>query len=214
MEPPAAVERLSALSPEMAFWSAYGQAEVSSMVCLGRQTERPGAAGRAVEPSQVRIQDAAGQPVPTGVEGEIAVFEPTVFLGYWDVAQQRPFKPADPWHRTGDLGRLDADGWLWFVGRAPHKQLIKTGGGENVYPAEVEQVLLEHPAVAEAFVFGQPDEKWGKAVYAVRALKAGAVAEELELIHFAQLRLARFKRPRHIRFVTSPIDRSVVTNFT
>jgi long-chain acyl-CoA synthetase len=208
MEPPAAVERLCALSPLVAFWSAYGQAEVSSMVCLGRQSDRPGAAGQAVAPSQVRIQDAAGKPVPIGVEGEIAVNGPTVFLGYWDVQEQRPFKPSDPWHRTGDLGRLDAEGWLWYVGRAPHKQLIKTGG-ENVYPAEVEQVLLEHPAVAEVFVFGQPDEKWGEAVHARCALKPGAKATTEDLIGFVERRLARYKRPKILEITDAPLERTV-----
>ena len=207
LEPPAAVERLCALSPRVSFWTAYGQAEVSTMVSLGLQSERPGAAGRPIAPSQVRVQDASGQPVPTGVEGEIAVRGPTVFLGYWDAAEKRPFKPADPWHRTGDLGRLDADGWLWFVGRAPHKQLIKTGG-ENVYPAEVEHVLLEHPAVAEAFVFGKPDEKWGESVHAICALKPGAQATTDELIEFVALRLARYKRPKNLQIMDAPIERS------
>jgi len=206
LEPSATLERLAALCPGAGFWSAYGQAEVSSMVCLGLQSERPGAAGRAVPPSQIRIQDAAGQPVAAGVEGEIAVRGPTVFLGYWDVAQQRPFKPADPWHRTGDLGRLDGDGWLWFTGRAAHKQLIKSGG-ENVYPAEVEQVLLEHPAVAEAFVFGRADEKWGEAVHAACALKPGATATEAELIGFVEQRLARYKRPQRVSFGPAPLER-------
>lgn len=207
MEAASTVERLTVLCPSAGFWSAYGQAEVSSMVCLGLQRERPGAVGRAVAPSQVRVQDAAGQPVATGLEGEIAVCGPTVFLGYWDAATQRPFKPADPWHRTGDLGRLDADGWLWFTGRAAHKQLIKTGG-ENVYPAEVEQVLLEHPAVAEAFVFGTPDERWGEAVHATCALRPGAVAAEAELIGFVEQRLARYKRPQSVRFLPAPLDRT------
>ena len=133
---------------------------------------------------------------------------PTVFLGYWDVAQQRPFKPADPWHRTGDLGRLDEDGWLWFAGRAAHKQLIKTGG-ENVYPAEVEQVLLEHPAVAEAFVFGQADDHWGEAVHAACALRPGKEASEAELIAFVEQRLARYKRPQSVRFMAAPLDRAI-----
>ena len=208
MEPPAAIERLCALSPLVAFWSAYGQAEVSSMVCLGRHSDRPGAAGQAVAPSQVRVQDTAGKPVPVGVQGEIAVCGPTVFLGYWDVKEQRPIKPSDPWHRTGDLGRLDAEGWLWFVGRAPHKQLIKTGG-ENVYPAEVEQVLLEHPSVAEAFVFGLPDEKWGEAVHARCALKPGAKATTEDLIGFVERRLARYKRPKVLEVMDPPLDRTV-----
>ncbi|WP_036594116.1 AMP-binding protein, partial [Ottowia thiooxydans] len=202
LELPATLDRLATLCPFVSFWSAYGQAEVSSMVCLGLQRERPGAAGRAVAPSEVRVQDAAGQPVATGVQGEIAVRGPTVFLGYWDVVQKHPFKPADPWHRTGDLGKLDEDGWLWFTGRAPYKQLIKTGG-ENVYPAEVEQVLLEHPAVAEAVVFGRPDERWGESVHAACVLRLGAVVGEEDLISFVEQRLARYKRPQSVQFVTS-----------
>lgn len=207
LEPPAVLERLAALCPGALFWSAYGQAEVSSMVCLGLQRERPGAAGRAVAPSQVRVQDAAGQPLPVGVEGEIAVRGPTVFLGYWDVEQRRPVRPADPWHRTGDLGRLDEDGWLWFAGRTAHKQLIKTGG-ENVYPAEVEQVLRDHPAVAEAFVFGRPDDHWGEAVHAHCALQPGAQATAEELIGFVAERLARYKRPQSVVFLPAPLLRS------
>ncbi len=206
MEPSNVLERLAALCPSANFWSAYGQAEVSSMVCLGLYRERPGAAGRAVAPSRVRVQSASGQPVPNGVEGEIAVCGPTVFMGYWDVETRRPFKPADPWHRTGDLGRIDEDGWLWFTGRAAHKQLIKTGG-ENVYPAEVEQVLLEHPAVAEALVFGRPDAHWGEGVHAACVLKQGVAADEGDLIRFIEERLARYKRPQSIQFLTSLADR-------
>ena len=208
LEPPGVIDRLTRLCPGAGFWSAYGQAEVSAMVCLGLQRERPGAAGRALAPSQVRVQDDAGQPVATGLKGEIAVCGPTVFLGYWDVQTQRPCKPADPWHRTGDLGRLDEDGWLWFTGRAAHKQLIKPGG-ENVYPAEVEQALLSHPAVAEAFVFGMPDEKWGEAVHAHCALQPGAQATAEELIAFVGERLARYKRPQSLRLMEGPLDRSL-----
>ena len=206
MEPPNVLERLATLCPAANFWSAYGQAEVSSMVCLGLYHERPGAAGRAVAPSRVRVQGANGEPLPTGTQGEIAVCGPTVFMGYWDLETRRPFKPADPWHRTGDLGRLDEDGCLWFMGRAAHKQLIKTGG-ENVYPAEVEQVLLEHPAVAEALVFGRPDAHWGEGVHAACVLKQGAVANEGDLIRFIETRLARYKRPQSIQFVNSLADR-------
>jgi acyl-CoA synthetase (AMP-forming)/AMP-acid ligase II len=206
LEPPAVLERLSSVCPGAAFWSAYGQAEVSSMVCLGLQRERPGAAGKPVPPTQVRIQDAAGRPVAAGEEGEIAVCGPTVFLGYWESDTQRPFKPADPWHRTGDLGRMDADGWLWFTGRAAHKQLIKTGG-ENVYPAEVEQVLLEHPAVSEAFVYGRPDDKWGEAVHAACALKPGRSLTEQELLAFVEPRIARYKQPKSITFQEPPFKR-------
>jgi acyl-CoA synthetase (AMP-forming)/AMP-acid ligase II len=207
LEPPAVLERLASLCPAADFWSAYGQAEVSSMVCMGLHRERPGAAGRALAPSQVRVQDAAGRPLATGCEGEIAVRGPTVFLGYWDAQASRPFRPADDWHRTGDLGRLDEDGWLWFTGRAADKQLIKTGG-ENVYPSEVEQVLLEHPAVAEAFVFGLPDQRWGEAVHAVCALRPGSKVSEAELLDHVGSRIARYKRPQRVIFRAAPLDRS------
>ena len=206
LEPPEVLARLATLCPEADFWSAYGQAEVSSMVCLGLQKERPGAAGRPVAPTEVRVQDASGRALPMGLEGEIAVRGPTVFLGYWEPDMQIPFKPADPWHRTGDLGRIDEDGWLWFTGRAAHKQLIKTGG-ENVYPAEVEQVLLEHPAVAEAFVFGQADPKWGEAVHAVCALQPGVKVEVAELLAFLETRIARYKKPQTLVFQAAPLVR-------
>ncbi len=207
LEPPGVLTRLATLCPAAKFWSAYGQAEVSSMVCMGLQSERPGAAGRAIAPTEVRVQDAAGRALAAGLEGEIAVRGPTVFLGYWEPKTKRPFKSADPWHRTGDLGRLDEDGWLWFTGRAAHKQLIKTGG-ENVYPAEVEQVLLEHPAVAEAFVFGKPDDKWGEAVHAVCALKDGASLAPAELLRFLDTRIARYKKPQSLVFLPAPLQRN------
>lgn len=207
LEPPGVIDRLKNLCANAIFWSAYGQAEVSSMVCLGNQAERPGAAGLPIQPTQVRIQNLAGCPVDLGIDGEIAVKGPTVFLGYWDVEKQQPFKPTDPWHRTGDMGRIDKDGWLWFTGRAAHKQLIKTGG-ENVYPAEVEQVLLDHPAIQEAFVFGHPDEKWGESVHAVCALKKGLSVTSDELMSFVLGRIARYKCPKSFVFHQVPLDRS------
>jgi long-chain acyl-CoA synthetase len=213
LEPPEVVARLATCCPGAEFWSGYGQAEVSAMVCVGRARERPGAAGRATAMTELAVIDAAGRPLEPGGVGEIAVRGPTVFLGYWDPEVQRPLPTTtagDGWHFTGDLGRLDADGWLWFAGRAPHKQLIKTGG-ENVYPAEVEQALLEHPAVAEAFVFGRADPQWGEAVHAACVLRPGASADEAELIAFVADRLARYKRPRSVVFVASPIDRAAAS---
>jgi len=207
LEPAATIERLTALSPGAGFWSAYGQAEVSSLVCLGLQRERPGAAGRAVPPSMIRVQDGAGRALAAGEQGEIAVRGPTVFLGYWDPKSRVPVKPSDTWHPTGDLGHMDDDGWLWFAGRAAHKQLIKTGG-ENVYPAEVEQVLLAHPAVTEAFVFGKPDARWGESVHAACSLAPGSQVTEADLIAFVEERVARYKRPRSITFSARPIDRT------
>jgi len=160
-----------------------------------------------VPPSMIRVQDGAGRALAAGEQGEIAVRGPTVFLGYWDPKSRVPVKPSDTWHPTGDLGHMDDDGWLWFAGRAAHKQLIKTGG-ENVYPAEVEQVLLAHPAVTEAFVFGKPDARWGESVHAACSLAPGSQVTEADLIAFVEERVARYKRPRSITFSARPIDRT------
>lgn len=210
LEPPEVQARLASRCPDAEFWAVYGQAEVSSMACLGRAADRPGAAGRAAALTDIAVFDDSGRPVPTGEVGEIVVRGPTVCLGYWDPERRCPrptTSAADRWHRTGDLGRLDADGWLFFAGRAAYKQLIKTGG-ENVYPAEVERALLAHPAVAEAFVFGRPDAQWGEAVHALCALRPGARTDEAALIEFVGGQLARYKRPRSIGFGTAPLDRS------
>ncbi|MCW5611759.1 MAG: AMP-binding protein [Rubrivivax sp.] len=197
-------QRLAARCPGATFWSGYGQTEVSSMACLGPAGERPGSAGRAAAPTELVMLDEAGVPVPAGTLGEIAVRGPTVFLGYWDPQSLQPQPTTTPegWHRTGDLGKLDADGWLWYAGRAAYKQLIKSGG-ENVYPAEVESVLMTHPAVRSARVYGEPDPKWGEAVVADCVLEVGAQAGAADLISFVGERLAHYKRPKTIRLVAS-----------
>jgi acyl-CoA synthetase (AMP-forming)/AMP-acid ligase II len=210
LEAPDAITALEQRWPKVRFWCGYGQAEVSSMTCLGRHRDRPGAAGRAAALTELAILDHLGRPLPAGETGEIGVRGPTVFLGYWDAVQRRPVATtlgAGGWHRTGDLGRLDGDGWLWFEGRAEHKKLIKTGG-ENVYPAEVEGVLLRHPSVAEAFVFGCPDPRWGESVQARCVLKPGMKADAAELIDFVAARLARYKRPQAVCIVEGPLDRN------
>ncbi|HRR42819.1 MAG TPA: hypothetical protein P5244_16425, partial [Syntrophales bacterium] len=100
----------------------------------------------------------------------------------------------------GDIGRFDADGYLWYVKRKAVKELIKPGG-ENVYPAEVEKVLLAHPDVAEAAVIGVPDPEWGEAVKAVCVVKEGHAIDPLELSEFVAARIARYKKPKHVVFV-------------
>lgn len=108
----------------------------------------------------------------------------------------------DGWHHTGDVGRLDGEGFLWYVKRKPHKQLIKTGG-ENVYPAEVEKAILAHPAVAEAAVFGVPDREWGEAVAAAVVPRGGETLDANSLLEFLAGRIAGFKKPRHVIFTAS-----------
>ncbi|HSV93144.1 MAG TPA: AMP-dependent synthetase, partial [Desulfobacterales bacterium] len=106
------------------------------------------------------------------------------------------------WHHTGDLGRFDADGYLFYAGRKPEKELIKPGG-ENVYPAEVEKAILEHPDVEAAVVFGVPDPRWKEAVKAVCRLKPGRQLVAADLIAFVGGRIASFKKPRHVEFVAA-----------
>ena len=118
------------------------------------------------------VVDDEDRPVAPGIAGEIVVRGPMVFNGYWNCVADNAFTFRGGWHHTGDMGRFDADGYLWYVGRSAAKELIKPGG-ENVYPAEVERALLEHPALSEAVVFGVPDAQWGEAIKAVCVLKPG-----------------------------------------
>ena len=151
---------------------------------------RPGTVGLPLPGVELRL--AAGD------EGEILLRGPNVFGGYWrnPAATEAAFD-EDGWFRSGDLGRLDPDGYLRIVGRS--KELIITGGF-NVYPREVEEVLLAHPAVAEVAVAGTPSEEWGEVVTAY-VVPSGTPPEAAELAAFADERLAPYKRPRIVRFV-------------
>jgi len=132
--------------------------------------------------------------------GEIAVKGPMVFNGYWNLPADTAHTFRGGWHHTGDMGRFDEDGFLFYAGRKPEKELIKPGG-ENVYPAEVEKVILEHPAVAMTVVFGVPDPKWKEGIKAVCQLKAGQKLAAKELIRFVGERIASYKKPQYVEFV-------------
>ena len=195
------IERFHILCPQADFWSGYGQSEVSGSATLARYRERPGAAGRPGLLTEVAVVDEQERPLPPGHSGEIVVRGPTVFVGYWGLEDDTREAFRNGWHHTGDLGRFDEDGYLWFEGRTPAKELIKPGG-ENVYPAEVERVLLEHPAIAEAVVFGAPDPEWGEAVRAACVCQPGVDApDERVLIEFVGARIARFKKPKRVIFL-------------
>ena len=104
-------------------------------------------------------------------------------------------------HHTGDLGRFDEDGFLWYEGRKAEKELIKPGG-ENVYPIEVEKAILEHPNIEKVVVFGVPDPKWKEGIKAVCRLKSGTQLEAKELIRFVGKRIAGYKKPQYVEFVS------------
>jgi long-chain acyl-CoA synthetase len=125
-----------------------------------------------------------------------------VFLGYWGLDEETAYTLRNGWHHTGDIGRFDEDGYLWYVKRKAEKELIKPGG-ENVYPIEVEKTILAHEAVAEVSVIGVPDQKWGEAIKAVCVLRPGKSLEARELIDFVAGKIARYKKPQYVVFVDS-----------
>jgi long-chain acyl-CoA synthetase len=125
-----------------------------------------------------------------------------VFLGYWGEEDLTKHTFREGWHHTGDAGRKDEEGYLWFAGRKAEKELIKPGG-ENVYPVEVEKVILEHPNVQEVSVIGVPDPKFGEGIKAVCALKPKSKLTEQELIDFVAGKIARYKKPGYVQFVDS-----------
>jgi len=183
------------------FYTLYGQTETSCLASFGPYNDRPGAAGRMLPLAEVRLVDDHGQPVPTGKVGEITMRGPMVFRGYWNLPDDTDYTFRDGWHHTGDLGRFDERGFLWYAGRKAEKELIKPGG-ENVYPAEVEKVILQHPAVEEVVVFGVPDPKWKEGIKAVCKLKKGERLDARALIDFVGERIARYKKPQYVDFVS------------
>ena len=182
------------------FYVLYGQTETSAFATLGLYSDRPGCAGRAIPLADVRLVDDSDRAVPAGQVGEIAVKGPMVFNGYWNLPADTAHTFRGGWHHTGDMGRFDEDGFLFYAGRKPEKELIKPGG-ENVYPAEVEKAILEHPAVAMTVVFGVPDPKWKEGIKAVCQLKAGQKLAAKELIRFVGERIASYKKPQYVEFV-------------
>jgi len=183
------------------FYCVYGQTETSGLATLGKYNDRPGAAGKILHLANVRLVDENDNPLPPGHIGEITVKGPLVFKGYWNLPEDCAHAFRGGRHHTGDLGRFDEDGFLWYEGRKADKELIKPGG-ENVYPAEVERVVLQHPAVEKTVVFGVPDPKWKEGIKAVCLLKKGQSLEPRELIRFVGERIASFKKPQYVEFVT------------
>jgi acyl-CoA synthetase (AMP-forming)/AMP-acid ligase II len=182
------------------FYVMYGQTETSAIATLGRYDDRPGSAGRTIPLADVKLVDDGDRPVPAGTVGEIAVKGPMVFTGYWNLPEDTAHAFRGGWHHTGDLGRFDEEGFLFYAGRKPEKELIKPGG-ENVYPAEVEKAILEHPAVAMTVVFGVPDPKWKEGIKAVCQLKPGQKLAARDLATFVGERIASYKKPQYVEFV-------------
>jgi acyl-CoA synthetase (AMP-forming)/AMP-acid ligase II len=163
-----------------------------------RRVERLASAGRPEFECEIRVVDESGTDVATGEVGEIVMRGDNVMAGYWKAPDLTAATLVDGWLHTRDMGRFDEDGYLYLVDR---KSDMVISGGFNIYPNEVENVLVSHPAVFEAAVIGVPDEVWGEAVKAVVVLRPGATATEEELIEHCRERLASYKKPKSVEFV-------------
>jgi fatty-acyl-CoA synthase len=146
---------------------------------------------------EVQIQDDAGHAVAPGVQGEICVIGPAVFAGYYDNPEANAKSFRDGWFRTGDLGHMDEQGFVYITGRASDMYI---SGGSNIYPREIEEKILTHPAIAEVAVLGLPDPVWGEIGVAVCVARAGASATEAEMAEYLAAKIARYKMPKRFFF--------------
>jgi acyl-CoA synthetase (AMP-forming)/AMP-acid ligase II len=186
----------------------YGMTEQSGMVSLLPPADhvdpavahRLVSAGKAIPGVEIEIRDAAtGEPVATGERGEVWVRSDQLMAGYWGKPDATAATiTADRWLRSGDGGYLDADGYLYITDRI--KDMI-ISGGENIYPAEIERVMAEHPSVQDVAVIGVPDERWGEVPKAVVVAVPGATIDAEALLAWTRERLASFKCPKTIDVV-------------
>jgi fatty-acyl-CoA synthase len=192
----------------VAIIQGYGLTEASpNVLCLPAEeaARRLGSAGKPYPHVEVGLADpGSGAPIGGPGSGELLVRGPGVFAGYWRDQAATEAALRDGWLHTGDIAERDSEGFYRIRDRLKDMYI---SGGENVYPAEVEAVLHEHPAIADAAVVGMPDARWGEVGMAVVVLRAGRTADEAELLAFCRGRLAPFKAPRAVRF-TAALPRS------
>lgn len=185
------------------FQQSYGMTETAGAVCqltvadhkraLAGNWQLLKSCGRPNAASQIVVVDAEGRPVPANEPGEIIVKSTTNMLGYWNLPDKTAETLRDGWLYTGDIGYRDDEGYFYLVDR---KKDVVVSGGENIYPNEVERVLLQHPAIADAAVIGVPDQKYGEALLACCVMDTGCALESAEIIEFCRRHLAGYKIPR------------------
>jgi acyl-CoA synthetase (AMP-forming)/AMP-acid ligase II len=187
------------------FVQMYGMTETTgTIVALPPEDhveglERMRSAGKALPGVELAILDPDGKALPPGEVGEIATRSGSNMAGYWNLPEATARTLGkDGWLRTGDAGYMDRDGYLYIHDRI--KDMI-ISGGENIYPAEVESALCDHPDIAEAAVIGIPDEKWGEAVKAIVVMKPGKTASAADIVNFTRERIAGYKTPKSVDFI-------------
>jgi fatty-acyl-CoA synthase len=201
--PPHLIERIVARGvPVLQVYGSTETCPVAIYTKLGGDLSRTGSTGLAGLCCEAAVVDADGHELPPETPGEIVVRGPNVFFEYWGNAEATREALRDGWYRTGDIGRRDAQGYFWVHDR---KKNLIISGGENIYPAEVERVLLEHPDVVECGVIGRPDAKWDEVpvAYVIRRGDCSLAAQDLkdDLKAHVLTQLARFKVPREFIFV-------------
>jgi len=198
--PTATVARFRARWDHLSVAVCYGLTE-SGVITWIRDAEldgHPGSVGRAFGGQTFQVVDDEGRALPDGEVGEIVTAAPVVASGYWNAPALTAATIRDGWFWTGDLGRSDEDGYLYIGGRSKD---VVISGGQNVYPAEIENVLSEHAGLLEATIIGIPDARWGESVCAVVVTKPGVSLEAQDVVEFVQARLASYKKPRHVVFI-------------
>jgi long-chain acyl-CoA synthetase len=205
---PALLEKIKELLPERVPSNGYGLTETSAVTTYNsgiNYLTHPDSVGPPVPVCDVKVVDPSGEELPPGEIGELLVSGPNVIKGYWNDPEATARAFRDGWFHTGDLARIDADGFVYIVDRAKD-MLIR--GGENVYCAEVEAAMYEHPAIADAAVIGVPHEALGEEVGAVVCLRPGLTVTPDELQEFLGERIAAFKVPAHIWFRDGELPRN------
>lgn len=212
--PEAVIKKALEVLPGAGFTHAYGQTECAPLVTFtgpefhvldGPNAGRFKSAGRPVYGVEVRIFDANDEEVPYGTVGEVCVRGANVMLGYWNKPEQTAEALRGGWMHSGDGGYMDEQGFVYIVDRV--KDMI-ISGGENVFSAEVENAVYQHPAVAECAVIGIPHDTWGEQVHAVVRLHEGQKATDKEIIEFSHTLIAGFKCPRSVDFTNDPLPLS------
>jgi fatty-acyl-CoA synthase len=182
-------------------WEAFGMTETCATGVMGTPEDnftKTEAMGRTISNWEMRVVDDQDREVPRGVVGEVVYRGPGVLKEYYKSPEATAEAFKNGWYHSGDLAWMDEDGYFYFAGR---KKDMIISGGENIYPAEVEEVLYKHPKILEATIIGIPDPDWGERVMAIIVMKPGEKMTQEEVIEFCRQNMASYKKPRQVEFV-------------
>lgn len=208
--PPALLERVQDLLPDIELVQGYGMTEGVPITRLDSLSHRQGgarlaSAGQAIPGVTVSVQGDDGQILPSGSTGELCMRSDLYMVGYWNRPKETEAAFRDGWYRSGDIGYMDDEGFVFLVDRATD---MIVSGGENVYTSEVEAAIATHPGVEDVAVIGIPNANWGEAVHAVVVQRDGHTLTETSVLAHARLRIANYKVPRSVDIRTDSLPLS------